>query len=67
MILNTGNVLTNTVLSAFENVKMKHSAFTLVNTIKESNGKKMAIFLQDNPDPDAIASGLTLEIYLRVL
>jgi nanoRNase/pAp phosphatase (c-di-AMP/oligoRNAs hydrolase) len=61
MILNTGDVLTNTVLSAFENVKMKHSAFTLVNMIKESNGKEMAIFLQDNPDPDAIASGLTLK------
>ena len=61
MILNTGDVLTNTVLSAFENVKMKHSAFTLVNMIKESDGKEMAIFLQDNPDPDAIASGLTLQ------
>ena len=60
MILNTGDVLTNTVLSAFENVKMRHSAFTLVNMIKESN-KEMAIFLQDNPDPDAIASGLTLQ------
>ncbi len=61
MILNTGNVLTSTVLSAFENVKMKLSAFTLVNNIKESNGKEVAIFLQDNPDPDAIASGLTLK------
>jgi len=61
MILNTGNVLTDTVLSAFENVKMKHSAFTLVNMIKESHGKEVAIFLQDNPDPDAIASGLTLQ------
>ncbi len=61
MVLNTGDVLTNTVLSAFENVKLKHSAFTLVNKIKESNGKELAIFLQDNPDPDAIASGLTLK------
>ncbi len=61
LILNTGDVLTNTVLSAFENVKMKHSAFTLVNILKESNGKEVAIFLQDNPDPDAIASGLTLK------
>ncbi len=61
LILNTGDVLTNTVLSAFENVKMKHSAFTLVNILKEANGKEVAIFLQDNPDPDAIASGLTLK------
>ncbi|MBT6227891.1 MAG: hypothetical protein HOI47_14695, partial [Candidatus Scalindua sp.] len=61
MILNTGDVLTNNVLSAFENAKMKHSAFALVNKIKESNGKELAIFLQDNPDPDAISSGLTLQ------
>ena len=61
MILNTGDVLANNVLSVFENVKMKHSAFTLVNKIKESNGKELAIFLQDNPDPDAISSGLTLQ------
>ncbi len=61
MILNTGDVLANTTLSAFDNVEMKHSAFTLVNMIKESNGKELAIFLQDNPDPDALASGLTLK------
>ena len=65
MILNTGDVLSNTVLSVFENVKMKHSAFTLVNKIKESNGKELAIFLQDNPDPDAISSGLTLQYICR--
>jgi nanoRNase/pAp phosphatase (c-di-AMP/oligoRNAs hydrolase) len=65
MILNTGDVLTNTVLSAFEIVKMKLSAFTLVNKIKESNGKELAIFLQDNPDPDAIASGLTLKFICK--
>lgn len=61
MILNTGKILTKSILSAFENVKMKHSAFTLVNKIKESNGKELAIFLQDNPDPDALSSGLTLQ------
>jgi len=61
MILQTGNTLAQKVLSAFETVEMEHSAFTLVNIIKESNGKDVAIFLQDNPDPDAIASGLTLK------
>lgn len=61
IILNTGDILTNTILAAFENAKMKHSAFTLVNMIKQSNGKELAIFLQDNPDPDALASGLTLK------
>ena len=61
MILKTGDVLANTILSAFESVETKHSAFTLVKMIKESNGKELAIFLQDNPDPDALASGLTLK------
>ena len=61
MILKTGDVLADSILSAFENVEMKHSAFTLVNIIKESDGKELAIFLQDNPDPDALASGLTLK------
>ena len=61
MILQTGNVLAQKILSAFETVEMEHSAFTLVNIIKESNNKELAIFLQNNPDPDAIASGLTLK------
>jgi nanoRNase/pAp phosphatase (c-di-AMP/oligoRNAs hydrolase) len=61
MILQTGNVLSQEILSAFETVEMEHSASTLVKVIKESNDKEVAIFLQDNPDPDAIASGLTLK------
>ncbi len=61
MILQTGNVLSKEILSAFETAEMEHSASTLVNIIKESDDKEVAIFLQDNPDPDAIASGLTLK------
>lgn len=61
MILQAGNVLAQKILSAFETAEMEHSASTLVNIIKESNDKELAIFLQDNPDPDAIASGLTLK------
>ena len=61
MILQTGNVLSKEILSAFETAEMEHSASVLVNIIKESDDKEVAIFLQDNPDPDAIASGLTLK------
>lgn len=61
MILQTGKVLAQTILPKLEAVEMKQSAFTLVDIIKESNGKELTIFLQDNPDPDAIASGLTLK------
>lgn len=61
MVLQTGEVLAQKILPDLESVEMKQSAFTLVNMIKEINGKELAIFLQDNPDPDAIASGLTLK------
>lgn len=61
MVLQTNNILARKILSVFESAEMENSAFTLVNIIKESNGKELAIFLQDNPDPDAIASGLTLK------
>lgn len=61
MALQTNNILAQKILSVFESAEMENSAFTLVNIIKESNGKELAIFLQDNPDPDAIASGLALK------
>ncbi len=61
IVLQTGKVLAQTILPKLEAVEMKQSAFTLVDIIKESNGKELTIFLQDNPDPDAIASGLTLK------
>ncbi len=61
MTLETGKVLAQTILPELEAVEMKQSAFTLVDIIKESNNKELTIFLQDNPDPDAIASGLTLK------
>lgn len=61
MVLQTNNILARKILSVFESAEMENSAFTLINIIKESNGKELAIFLQDNPDPDAIASGLTLK------
>ncbi len=61
MILQTSKVLAQTILPELEAIEIKQSAFTLVDIIKQSNGKELTIFLQDNPDPDAIASGLTLK------
>ncbi|MDR4496904.1 MAG: DHH family phosphoesterase [Candidatus Scalindua sp.] len=61
MILHSGKILAQAILPELEGFEMKQSAFALVNAIKESNKKGLAIFLQDNPDPDAIASGLTLK------
>ncbi|MCP5006945.1 MAG: potassium transporter TrkA [Planctomycetes bacterium] len=61
MILHTGKILSQSIFPELEGVEMKQSAFMLANTIREAGDKGLAIFLQDNPDPDAIASGLTLQ------
>lgn len=60
MVVQTNKVLAQTILPELESVEMEESAYTLINIIKETGNKELAIFLQDNPDPDALASGLTL-------
>ncbi|MCF6158172.1 MAG: potassium transporter TrkA [wastewater metagenome] len=59
--IQPGKIITNTILGELETAKLKQSVFRLVNVIKEAVNKGLAIFLQDNPDPDAIASGLALK------
>ena len=60
-IVQTVEIITNTILNEIETVKLKSSVFNLVNVIKAATSRGLAIFLQDNPDPDAIASGLALK------
>lgn len=60
-VVQTTKIVTNTFLSELEAAKTKRSAFHLVSVIKSAKSKGLAIFLQDNPDPDAIASGLALK------
>lgn len=60
-IVQTVRIITNTILSELETAKLKRSVFNLINVIKSAAEKGLAIFLQDNPDPDAIASGLALK------
>lgn len=55
------DVLTKEILTELENIEMRKSSSALVDTIKEAGDKGVAIFLQDNPDPDAIASGMALK------
>ncbi len=52
--------LTKTVLTKLRLIAQKRSMMHLTREIKGANTKGLAIFLQDNPDPDAIASGLAL-------
>lgn len=54
-------IITNAILNELETAKLKQSVFHLVSVVKAAINKGLAIFLQDNPDPDAIASGLALK------
>ena len=60
-VVQTARIITNTILSELETAKRKKSASHLVGVIKAAACKGLAIFLQDNPDPDSIASGLALK------
>ena len=59
--VQTSKIIMNTILTDLETAKLKRSVFHLVNVIKAAHHKGLAIFLQDNPDPDALASGLALK------
>jgi hypothetical protein len=59
--VQTVRIVTNAILSELETAKLKRSVFHLVSVIQGAKNKGLAIFLQDNPDPDAIASGFALK------
>lgn len=59
--VQTDKIITNAILKDLETAKLKRSVFHLVNVIKAAHSKGLAIFLQDNPDPDALASGIALK------
>ncbi|MEZ6230948.1 MAG: DHH family phosphoesterase [Candidatus Brocadiaceae bacterium] len=60
-VIQTVDIITNALLTELEKAKVKQSVFNLVTVVKVATNKGLAIFLQDNPDPDAIASGLALK------
>lgn len=55
------DVLAKEVLATLESIEMRQSSSVLAETIRGAGEKGIAIFLQDNPDPDAIASGMALK------
>lgn len=60
-VIQSVGIITNALQEELETAKLKRSVLDLVGVIKAANKKGLAIFLQDNPDPDAIASGLALK------
>lgn len=54
-------IITNALQGELETAKLKKSVLCLANVIRAAGTRGLAIFLQDNPDPDAIASGLALK------
>ncbi len=59
--IQTVRIITNAILEDLETAKLNRSVYCLKNIIKDAIHKGLAIFLQNNPDPDAIASGLALK------
>lgn len=60
-VIQSNNIISNAVLLELKNAELKRSAFMLGNVIKSADERGIGILLQDNPDPDAIASGLALQ------
>lgn len=61
IVIHPNSIISNAFLMELKNAEMKKSAFLLSNVIKKIDKNGLAILLQDNPDPDAIASGLALK------
>lgn len=61
VVIKAEDIVTKEVLTELENIEMRQSASALADTINDAGDNGVAIFLQDNPDPDAIASGMALK------
>ncbi len=61
VVIESNNLLAHSVLEELEVGAQKQAAINLTKEIKGAENRGLAIFLQDNPDPDAIASGLALK------
>lgn len=60
-VIQTTSLVKSAIQNKLETARLKKSVSNLVNIIKSAINNGIAIFLQDNPDPDAIASGLALK------
>src|SRR3989338_1474113 len=61
VVIESNTLLAKSVLEELEAGAQRQAATGLAKEIKGSDTRQLAIFLQDNPDPDAIASGLALK------
>ncbi len=60
-VIQTTSLVKSAIQNKLETARSKKAVSNLVNIIKSAINNGIAIFLQDNPDPDAIASGLALK------
>ena len=60
-VVQTGRIVMHAILNELQTAMIKKSTSHLVSVIKTAVENGLAIFLQDNPDPDAIACGLALK------
>ncbi|MFN3467347.1 MAG: DHH family phosphoesterase, partial [Candidatus Brocadiales bacterium] len=61
VVIESSALLVRSIVEELEGGAQRQAAANLAKEIKGANTRGMAIFLQDNPDPDAIASGLALK------
>ncbi|MDO8136239.1 MAG: DHH family phosphoesterase [Candidatus Brocadiales bacterium] len=61
VVVECSSIMAKAVLEELEAAAQRQSVIALAREIKGANTRGLAIFLQDNPDPDAIASGLALK------
>ena len=59
-VIVSSDSLTETVLARLSLIAQKRSMIHLTREVKGASANGLAIFMQDNPDPDAIASALAL-------
>ncbi len=61
IVVPANSIVSKSVLLELKNADQKRSAFLLEKVARGARDKGLAILLQNNPDPDAIASGLALK------
>ncbi len=62
LVIYPSQIVAEKAIESLKEVELKRKLKKLKDILKEAGEKGLAIVLQDNPDPDAIASGLSLKI-----
>lgn len=66
LVLNVSNITGNAVAQSVQNLSTKQQVRKLVDMVRKSQ-RPVGIFLHNNPDPDAIASGMAFKLICQKL